>query len=554
MRTADTLGVIGLPEPISSLAAKRWDTIVIGAGHNGLTCATYLARGGKRVLVLEARERVGGACTLEETWPGVRMSPCAYLAGPLHPLVIEELDLPGHGFEWTQASTGLFTPFDDGSYIQLYDDDAQCEAEIKRLAPGDVEGWRAMKNVLNRLREAIRPASERDMWIGRAPTREQLEERIGNDEEARNLLFHWSMAEYVERYLRDERLQIGYLSQGVIGTNATPFHPGTASIRFHHETGRINGTVGTWGYVTGGMGMVSFMLCDIAREHGVTVAAGVPVAQIVPGQGVLLEGGERIDAAVMVSNADPVVTLRLLGEAADPDWAAQVHRTPIKGCTVKFNMLLRELPSFKARPGTLMPHHYGQVDTPLSKDNWRSGHAAAERGELPEQLWTELYFQTVHDPSVISPTSPHAGAHTMSVFAQYVPHTFARGDWALAPRRRQSAGRQIAIALHRKFPGCDPRYRGAWTAGYREESGAHRRAHLPGRMPAALHVEQPPRSCHADDRRLSVWRLHPPRRQRDRHEWPKRGDEGVGRRVKGQIAGWARRVLADSQCDTCFAR
>lgn len=429
MRTADTLGLVGLPEPISSLAAKRWDVIVIGAGHNGLTCATYLARGGKRVLVLEARERVGGACTLEEIWPGVRMSPCAYLAGPLHPLVIEELDLPGHGFEWTQASAGLFTPFDDGSYIQLYDDDALCEAEIKRLAPGDVEGWRAMKNVLHRLREAIRPADERDLWIGRAPTREQLEERIGNDDEARDMLFNWSMAEYVERYLRDERLQIAYLSQGVIGTNATPFHPGTASIRFHHETGRINGTLGTWGYVTGGMGMVSFMLCDIAREHGVTVAAGVPVAQIVPGQGVILEGGECIDAPIVVSNADPVVTRRLLGDAADPDWVAHVERTPIKGCTVKFNMLLRELPSFKAHPGTLMPHHYGQVDTPLSKAGWREGFAAAERGELPEQLWTELYFQTVHDPSVISRISPHAGAHTMSVFAQYVPYAFARGDW-----------------------------------------------------------------------------------------------------------------------------
>jgi phytoene dehydrogenase-like protein len=237
------------------------------------------------------------------------------------------------------------------------------------------------------------------------------------------------MAEFCERYLQDERLHLAYLSQGVIGTNASPFDPGTASVRFHHETGRINGTVGTWGYVKGGMGMVSFLLCDIAREHGAVVASGVPVAQIVPGQGVLLEGGERIDAPVVISNADPAVTLRLLGTAADAGWAKQVDATPMLGCTVKFNMLLRELPSFKARPGQRMPHHYGQIDTTLTKQQWRDGYAAARRGELPEWLWTELYFQTMHDDSVISASSPHAGAHTMSVFSQYVPYTFAQGDW-----------------------------------------------------------------------------------------------------------------------------
>jgi phytoene dehydrogenase-like protein len=287
-----------------------------------------------------------------------------------------------------------------------------------------------MKDVLARLREAVRPADySRDMWIGPAPTREQLEERIGNDNEARSLLFDWSMAEFCERYLQDERLQLAYLSQGVIGTNASPFDPGTASVRFHHETGRINGTVGTWGYVKGGMGMVSFLLCDIAREHGAVVASGVPVAQIVPGQGVLLEGGERIHAPIVISNADPAVTLRLLGSAADAGWARQVDDTPMLGCTVKFNMLLRELPSFKARPGQRMPHHFGQIDTTLSKQQWRDGYAAARRGELPEWLWTELYFQTMHDDSVISPRSPYAGAHTMSVFSQYVPYKFAEGNW-----------------------------------------------------------------------------------------------------------------------------
>jgi phytoene dehydrogenase-like protein len=179
-----------------------------------------------------------------------------------------------------------------------------------------------------------------------------------------------------------------------------------------------------WGYVIGGMGMVSFILCDIARDLGAVVATGIPVARIIPGVGVELEGGERIEARCVVSNADPRVTLRLLGDAADPVWQSRVEAVPQVGCTVKLNVALKELPSFTARPGTSMPHHLGQINTPLSKEEWRTHYQAARAGELPARLWTELYFHSAHDRSVVP-----AGVHTMSVFAQYVPHTFARGDW-----------------------------------------------------------------------------------------------------------------------------
>ncbi len=409
---------------ISEFARERWDALIVGAGHNGLTCAAYLARAGKRVLVLESRGRIGGACTIEEPWPGVRVSPCAYLAGLLHPLVIEELDLVRRGFRWTPASNGLFVPFEDGASVQLYDDDSQCEAEIARVSPKDVTGWRAMSDVIRRTRDALRPPNENDVWIGEPPTREELEARLGDDEEARGLLFEWSMAEFVERYLSDERLQIAYLGQGVIGTNASPFDPGTSSIRFHHSSGRLGGLPGSWGYVHGGMGMVSFLLADAAREAGAVIACGVPVAQILPGEGVVLEAGERIIAPVVISNADPRTTLRLLGDAADPEWRAQVESIPIEGCTLKLNVWLRELPNFRARPGLCQPHHFGQLNTPLNKQEWTDGYAAARRGELPERLWTEIYFQSVHDRSV----APE-GTHTMSIFSQYVPYRFANGSW-----------------------------------------------------------------------------------------------------------------------------
>lgn len=450
--TASQLGEIGLPAPVRDLAARSWDAIVVGAGHNGLACAAYLAKAGQRVLVLESRSRVGGACTIEEPFPGVRMSPCAYLAGLLHPLVIEELELPRRGYTWTPASAGMFVPFLDGSSVQLWDDDEKCEAEVRTLAPGDEEGWREMGDLMRRVRNALRPAPHGDgkhhaawagdMWIGEPPTRDQIEERLGNDGEARALMFDWSMAEFVEKYLEDERLQVSLLGQGVIGTNASPFDKGTASIRFHHSSGRLGGMPGMWGYVRGGMGMVSFYFCDAAREAGAWVAAGVPVAAIVPGEGVVLEGGERIHAKTVISNADPRRTLKMLGSAADPAWRAQVESVPIEGCTVKLNVHLRELPNFKSRPGTDQPHHYGQINAPLTKDEWKASYAAARRGELAGHLWCELYFQSVHDRSVVP-----QGTHTMSVFAQYVPYRFAQGDWD----SRRDEVRRVALASLGRF-------------------------------------------------------------------------------------------------------
>jgi len=439
--TAAALGRVGLPEPVRALAGRRWDVIVVGAGHNGLACAAYLARAGRRVLVLEARDRVGGACTLEEPWPGVRMSPCAYVVGLLHPLVMRELDLRGHGFRWMPADGGMFVPFEDGSSIQLWNDEERCEAEIRRFSPRDVAGWRAMHAVKRRLRDALRPDGPGDIWIGPSPARADIERRLAGDAEAHGLLFEWSIVELVERYLEDERLQLAYLGQGVIGTNASPHDPGTASVYFHHASGRMDGQAGTWGYVEGGMGMVSFLLCDIAREAGATVATGVPVARILPGEGVELASGERIAAATVVSNADPRVTLALLDGGADPAWAERVRAIPMEGVTVKVNLALTELPNFTARPGTREAHHTGQVNTPLTKREWRDHHRAANDGLLPPRTWNELYLQTVFDTSVAP-----ADVHTLSVFAQYVPYRFREGSWET---RRDEVGRTVVSSIAR---------------------------------------------------------------------------------------------------------
>ena len=440
-KASDVLGRVGLPEPISTLARRPWDVVIVGAGHNGLACAAYLARAGKRVLVLESRDRVGGACTMEEPWPGVRFSPCAYVCGLLHPKVMEELDFDAHGFDWMPAAGGMFVPFEDGTSVHLWNDDEKCEADIRRLAPGDVKGWKAMLDVKSRLREALRPANDRDLWLDPSPSREEIDRRLRGDDDARALLNDWSMLECVQRFIRDERLQMAYLGQGVIGTNAPPTHPGTASIWYHHGSGRMYDMPGTWGYVRGGMGTISFILCDVAREAGATVATGVSVARILPGEGVELESGERIAARHVVSNADPRVTLRLLGDSADAAWRTAVESVPVEGVTVKVNMTLRELPNFRARPGVNEPHHTGQVNTPLTVAEWDEAHRKANAGELPDRIWTELYMHTIYDHSVAPP-----GVHTLSVFAQFVPHRFATGDW---DSRRTEVGERVVASIAR---------------------------------------------------------------------------------------------------------
>ena len=522
--TAAVLGEVGLPASMRELASRSWDVVVIGAGHNGLACAAYLARAGKRVLVLEARARVGGACTIEEPFPGVYMSPCAYLAGLLHPLVARELNLAERGFQWTPAVNGLFVPFLDGSSIQLWDDDEACEAEVRRFSPADVHGWRAMNDVIRRLRDTLRPEGDQDAWIGDAPTAEAIDRRIGTDDEAKHLLYDWSMAEFVKRYLRDERLQSAYLGQGVIGTNASPFDAGTASIRFHHASGRLGGMPGMWGYVRGGMGMVSFYFCDAAKEAGAIVASGVAVAKIVPGEGVVLEGGERIHAAVVVSNADPQRTLRMVGQDADRGWREQIERIPIEGCTVKLNVLLRELPDFLARPGVDQPHHYGQINAPLTHEEWKTGYAASRRGELPEQLWCELYFQSVHDRTVAP-----AGQHTMSVFRAVCSVPFCARELGRAARRSAAGWRLSPCALLFKYRYRRDRRAGARPSRHRREGGTDGRAHLSGRVPAPVYVGRPAHAAHADEGPVPLRRVYASRRERDRDQWAKCRDGGAER-------------------------
>jgi phytoene dehydrogenase-like protein len=300
---------------MSDLAAREWDAVVVGGGHNGLTAAAYLARAGSSVLVLERRERLGGACTLERPFEDERfvVSPCAYVVGLLDELVISELDLRARGFECYVADPNLWVPFDDGTAFGQWLDDARTQACLEALgvAPKDIEGYWAYEHLFDAIRRKLRTGA-RDSWVGETPTRAEIEALLDGDQTMIDVVFDASIAEVLDDQMDDQRLKGALFGQGVIAAYGGPKDKGTASIKLMHFQGDLEGQGPVWGYVKGGMGMVSFALADAAQEAGAVLACGVPVAQIVPEEGVVLEDGTRIRARAVICNADPKVALTLL--------------------------------------------------------------------------------------------------------------------------------------------------------------------------------------------------------------------------------------------------
>jgi phytoene dehydrogenase-like protein len=438
MSVAAIDGRVGLPESLRALASRDWDVVVVGAGHNGLTAAAYLARAGCRVLVLERREQLGGACTVERpfTDPRFVMSPCAYLVGLLDPVVIEDFGLRRAGLRTFPVDPTSWTPFDDGTSLYQWRDADATASAVAALSPGDVDGFARYDALFDRIRDQLRGGPLGDTWDDPAPTCDMLADLFADDPEAAAVVRDASIAEVVERHVRDDRVRGALHGQGIIGTFAGPRDAGTAWVHAHHRLGLLGG----WAFVEGGMGQISFLLADAARDAGASLAAGTPVAAIEPGVGVHLAGGERIRARAVVANADPPRVLQLLGDEAPAAFAARVGAWRTASPVVKVNCALARLPEFPAARGDPRVHR-AQVEIVGRIDETQAACDAARRGELAV-AWCELYFQSVHDPSVAPP-----GAHTMSVFAQYAP--VSPPD---APAWRERAGDAVLAAIARFAP------------------------------------------------------------------------------------------------------
>jgi phytoene dehydrogenase-like protein len=448
---AARLGEVGLPAPLQELAARDWDAVVVGGGHNGLTAAAYLARAGQSVLVLERRERLGGACTLERPFHDARyeVSPCAYVVGLLDELVIRELDLRRRGFECFVADPNLWVPFDDGTSFAQWLDDAKTRQNLEdlKVAKKDIDGYWAYEHLFDEIRRRLRTGA-RDTWVGETPSRAEIEELLKGEQTMLDVVFSASIAEVLDDHMTDQRLKDALFGQGVIAAYGGPKDPGTASIKLMHYQGDLEGQGPVWGYVKGGMGMISFAIADAARDAGAQLATGVPVVEILPGEGVRLEDGTLIRARTVLCNADPKVALRLLGGHDVPaDYRQRLEAWKVRSPVVKFNAALNSLPEWTAAPGATWPER-ATIDLTSGLEDAQRAFEACDRGE-PTVAFGEIYIQTGYDPSPAPP-----GRHLLSVFGQYAPYDLDHGTW---DERREEVARQFIALIDRFAPGFERR-------------------------------------------------------------------------------------------------
>ena len=422
---------------------SRYDAIVVGAGHNGLIAASYLAKAGKKVLVLERRSIIGGATVTEEWFPGYQLSTCSYVCNLLLPEVIADLELQRHGYEVRPFDPQYFVPFPDGSYFMSFLDGRKTREQIAKFSQRDVAGYDAYWAMWDRILERMRP-----LLLQPAPTWDQIQARFSGPQgqEDWRTLTRKSIAEVLDEYFESEQIKAPLSTGGVIGVNAGPMTPGTAYVKFHHLIGNIGGHQGAWGFVRGGMGSIPKAIAAFGRQHGVEIGVDSEVAEIEiqdgSATGVRTVDGRRYLADFVLSNADPTRTfLGMVGESHLPAaFAEGVKRIKVKGSVVKVLMALGELPDFTAMPGTAVgPQHTGGIVINPSVEYLETAWDDCKRGHPSSRPFMDCYIQTATESGLTPPDK-----HTMSLFVQYAPYDLAEGTW---DERRDEIGANIIDTL-----------------------------------------------------------------------------------------------------------
>jgi phytoene dehydrogenase-like protein len=375
------------------------DAVVIGAGHNGLVAAAYLARAGLEVEVFESRDVVGGACVTEELWPGVRASPGAYTLSLLRAEIIRELGLAAHGLHVDVHEPYLFAPLPDGRKVVTWSSRKRTHAQLGRdWSRADADAYADLSERWDRAAARARPL------MLEAPDRRRWLEAIGSE------LLDGSIANQLAA-MPSEAVRVPFAIQGLIGTLAGPEDPGTAFVAFYHQLGEAAGAPGVWGFARGGMGAVTAALRSAAEATGARVHVEAPVERVVVSEerarGVVLEGGRELRAAAVLSNADPRRTASLAGLPEPEGWRQE-------GPVVKVMLLLDGLPDFPAWPGSepwagTIDIGFTLADLAAAADDARAGRPAAEP-------WIESACQTAADPTLAP-----AGRHVLSMFCQCFP-------------------------------------------------------------------------------------------------------------------------------------
>src|SRR5438552_510264 len=350
----------------------RFDAIIVGGGHNGLVTAAYLAGAGRKVLVLERRDLVGGCSVTEEVWPGYRVSTGAYLTSLLQERIIRELELPKYGYHVDAKDPAFFSAFPDGRHFFMWQDRKKTLEEIAKFSRHDAEVYPEYEDQLERISVVVEdlllttpphfPPSAMDL-VDYLRLAGKLRGLGAKDIVTLVKVFTQSAADFLDEWFESEQVKVTLATDGVIGANGGPRSPGTAYILLHHCMGGVEGHRGLWGFVRGGMGAVSEAIAASARAKGVEIRTSAAVSKIlVRGgrvRGVVLSNGEEIEAKIVASNLDPKVTFLKLLEPGDlPSvFVDSIRKFRSEGTSCKINLALNGLPEFRAYPGAPGPHH-----------------------------------------------------------------------------------------------------------------------------------------------------------------------------------------------------
>ncbi|MGA3027867.1 MAG: NAD(P)/FAD-dependent oxidoreductase [Bryobacteraceae bacterium] len=420
--------------------ANQYDVIIIGGGHNGLVAAAYLARAGRRVLVLERRELVGGCSVTEEVWPGYRVSTAAYLTSLMQERIVRELDLPRFGYQVDAKDPAFFSAFPDGRHLFFWQDGRRTLEEIAKFSKRDAERFDAYEEYLERLARVVEslllvtPPEFPPRGVGDLVEYLKLLARfrkLGREDTiALVKIFTMRATDLLDEWFESDQVKVTLATDAVIGANGGPRSPGTAYILLHHVMGGVGGKRGLWGFVRGGMGAVSEAIAASARSHGAEIRTSAGVARIGIRNGkarsVVLEGGEEIEAAVVASGVDPKRTFLGLMDARDlpPEFAERIRTFRSEGTSCKINLALNGLPDFRALPGAPAAQHKATMHICPSVDYVERAWDDAKYGRPSHSPMLEMTVPTMYD-ATLAP----AGRHVMGIFLQYAPYTLAQSNW-----------------------------------------------------------------------------------------------------------------------------
>ncbi len=397
------------------MSPGKYDAVIVGGGHNGLVCAAYLARAGRKVLLLERREILGGCAVTEEVWPGFRVSVASYLVSLLRDEIVQDLQLKKFGYQVYPKDPPFFTPFPDGRHLFMWQDSARTIAEIARFSRHDAEAYPRYEEHLEHLAQVM----DR-LVLGDAPEDvSELDEVLDS-----------SADEFLSRWFKSNEIKVTLATDGVIGANGGPRTKGTAYVLLHHCMGMAAGRRGLWGFVRGGMGALSEAIASAARAAGaeIRVAAGVLRILIREGAacGVVLQNGDVIEAAQVISNLNPKATFLGLVERKElpDDFVASIEKYQCVGSSMKMNLALSGLPDFRALPGVPGPQHRATIHLCPSIDHMEEAWKEAEAGRPSRNPMIEIGIPTMYDRSI----APE-GFHAMSVFLQYTPYHLKGASW-----------------------------------------------------------------------------------------------------------------------------